>query len=76
MMSEDFYYCPTCQNEIYYKKCKVNFTTKINEVCTNPLTGGYLDRYNYEKRKERYIEFLCPNDETILKSNFIDYEII
>lgn len=66
--SKDFCYCPTCRWEICLKHCKVE--SKIEKVtrCVNQLTGGYLDPYIYEEEEEHIINFLCPNDETILKT--------
>lgn len=69
--SEDFYYCPTCQQEIYRVKCKIKIVDKTKSVCVNPYTGGYLDRYRYEDRTEEYVEWYCPNDGTLLHDMYL-----
>lgn len=74
--SKDFYYCPKCRHEICYKNCKTKINTKIIPVCTNFWTGGYLDKYEYENRKEEYLEFLCPNDGTVLHSIYTSSKAI
>ena len=73
--SKDFIYCPTCGCEFCRTKCKREVYKKIQSVCTNPLTGGYLDDYEYEERKQVYMRTICPNNH-ILENSFMYSEAI
>ena len=59
-MLEDVIYCTTCNK--YYDKEKRRLQTQTIEktICINPLTGGYLDPYEYEKKSVREYRWTCP----------------
>lgn len=52
--------CPMCEE--YYTKSsyKYDVATEIVTRCTNQLTGGYLDDYEYEHVKECFKYATCP----------------
>ena len=64
--SRDFYYCPTCGQEICHTKCIKQITEK--EVLADAVPHPYTGYYFFRKRIEGHIEFLCPNDKTVLNS--------
>ena len=76
MKTSEFIYCPICRHEIHPNKMKKVFIEKLDEICINPFTGGYLERYEYEKYKLKYILFKCPNDNTILNEFYLGQEEI
>ena len=52
--------CPICED--YYDKSsyKYDVSTEIVKRCTNQLTGGYLDDYEYENAEECFKYAICP----------------
>ena len=63
---KDYIYCDKCND--YYKekawdKKKKTITTL---ECTNPLTGGYLDPYEYEKVTKEVLYYECPKGHQIV----------
>lgn len=59
-------YCNTCKTYYFKKECKVNSREVKKQVCLNPLTGGYLDPYEYEEREVTEYCYVCP------KGHYID----
>jgi hypothetical protein len=59
-------YCSHCED--YYLHRAWTFTSKETETweCTNSLTGGYLDDYEYEKKKVLRQMYACPKGHTIV----------
>ena len=53
-------YCEVCKKYYFKKICHIDSRKIIEEVCTNPLTGGYLDLYEYEKREVTEFCNICP----------------
>ena len=56
----DYLRCPMCED--YYKKSSFKYSvgTEIVKRCTNSLTGGYLDAYEYEDVEECFKYAICP----------------
>ena len=56
----EYEYCKECDD--YYKKKFFEDIVKEKEYqyCTNRLTGGYLDDYEYETRKDLFKYHVCP----------------
>ncbi len=56
----EYEYCKECDD--YYKKKFFEDVVKEKEYeyCTNRLTGGYLDDYEYETRKDLFKYRVCP----------------
>lgn len=59
-LSNDCYYCPTCRMRYFKKACHSNTRKVKKTVCLNPLTGGYLDPYEYEEREVLEWCNVCP----------------
>ena len=74
MKPSDFIYCPKCRQEIAPKKLIKKIKEEESERCTNPLTGGYLDKYEYAFYIDKYFILKCPNDDTVLDKIFIGTE--
>ena len=55
-------YCEVCKKYYFKKTCHIDSRKVIKEVCTNPLTGGYLDPYEYEKREVTEFCNICPEE--------------
>lgn len=53
-------YCPTCGKYYFKRECHVVFRKIRKTVCTNPLTGGYLDPYEYEEQEVTEFCNICP----------------
>ena len=68
MKPSDFYYCPICQVERPPQSLVVEKTEKSIDVCTNLLTGGYLDKYEYKKEIRIIYNYKCPKCNYILKT--------
>ena len=58
-------YCGVCKKYYFKKICHIDSRKVIKEVCTNPLTGGYLDPYEYEKREVTEFCNICPEGHEI-----------
>lgn len=52
--------CPDCAKWYYKGAFSVNSRTITRTVCSNPLTGGYLDPYEYEDAKYLQVYYECP----------------
>jgi hypothetical protein len=63
----DYLYCPNCKD--YYKKSAWETGKRaVKRVeCTNPLTGGYLDDYEYEEVTETQYYYECPKGHKIVE---------
>lgn len=64
-LKKDFTYCPHCKE--YYKNSawETKWITRTRLVCTNSLTGGYLDPYEYEEKTETVSVKECPRGHQI-----------
>ena len=51
--SKDWIYCPRCRQEICVTKCRKEIKKKEHWEVGNPLSGGYLDDYWYDKKGKR-----------------------
>ena len=71
MKTSEFIYCPICNQEIHPNKMKKELMDKLDERCINPLTGGYLERYEYKTYTLKYVLFRCPNDNTVLNEFYL-----
>lgn len=57
---KDSRYCSVCDKYYFKKECHID-SRKIKEtVCLNPLTGGYLDPYEYEEQEITEFYNICP----------------
>lgn len=58
-------YCKTCEK--HYFKTELNIDTRKTKkiVCINPLTGGYLDPYEYEEQEVTEFCYKCPEGHEI-----------
>lgn len=70
--SKDWIYCPKCRQEICVTKCREEIKKEERWECGNPLSGGYLDDYWYEKVINTYILYYCPNDDQVLRQVNLD----
>lgn len=57
---KDCRHCPTCGKYYFKRKCHINSRRVKKTICTNPLTGGYLDPYEYEEKKITEFCNICP----------------
>lgn len=71
-ISEKFEYCDKCKD--WYRKDTYQKETKeyLEEECTNPLTGGYLDDYEYRDIYRTYECHICPKGH-VNKGKIIDW---
>lgn len=53
-------YCETCKKYYFKKECRVDSRKVRKTVCINPLTGGYLDPYEYEEQEVTEFCNICP----------------
>ena len=70
--SKDWIYCPKCRQEICVTKCRKEIKKEEHWEVGNPLSGGYLDDYWYEKVIDTYHILYCPNDNTELRNSHLD----
>ena len=75
MKASDFIYCPQCNVERSPFSLIKRRRKEITTVCTNPLTGGYLEPYKYEDQLVIIYEFLCPRCKKALKDYRIEYNL-
>lgn len=63
---KDYMFCTKCRD--HYKKSA--WETGVRTIkrirCTNPLTGGYLDDYEYEEVEETEMYYECPKGHKIV----------
>ena len=67
-------YCDACK-KLYFKEETIIDSQLIKKlVCSNPLTGGYLDPYNYTEEEVTVFCRICPKEHRISKytENFIE----
>lgn len=59
-ITKDYHYCEKCKDWYKRKAYDIGVRHRKELRCTNPLTGGYLDDYEYEEIivEEMYHE--CP----------------
>lgn len=57
---KDSRHCPTCGKYYFKKECHIDSRKVRKTVCTNPLTGGYLDPYEYEEQEVTEFCNICP----------------
>lgn len=68
-LKSDYEYCREC-GEYYLKKSWDDLATdETRMVCSNPLTGGYLDDYEYEAVKYKVWYRICPRGHRIEKDS-------
>lgn len=53
-------YCRNCREYYLLESWKFSSREITTSRCTNPLTGGYLDPYEYETVKVLQQCYLCP----------------
>lgn len=63
---KDFRYCHKCKD--YYKRSawEISIRAVTRLRCKNPLTGGYLDDYEYEDIMEEETCYECPKGHKII----------
>lgn len=66
-LMEDCRYCRGCEKHYFKNELKLISREGIKTVCTNPLTGGYLDPYEYEEQKVREFCYMCPEGHEVTK---------
>lgn len=59
-IQEGYKWCPKCKD--YYRENTFELAKKevLEEECTNQLTGGYLDPYEYRPIYNTYLYYICP----------------
>ncbi len=62
---KDSKYCETCGKYFFKSQCGIISREVKKSVCTNPLTGGYLDPYEYEERVVTEYCWTCPEHHEI-----------
>lgn len=64
-VQEGYKWCPKCKD--YYREQTFIYDTKevLEEECTNRLTGGYLDPYEYRPVCHTYRYAICPKGHWI-----------
>ena len=65
-ITTDYRYCHKCKD--YYKKnaWEMGVRSVTKTQCKNPLTGGYLDDYEYEQVTEEETYYECPKGHKIV----------
>ena len=53
-------YCEVCKKHYFKTNCHINSRRVVKEICVNPLTGGYLDPYEYEEQEVTEYCWVCP----------------
>ena len=74
MKPSEFLYCSKCNREIAPSKCITDLVRKKDEICTNWLTGGYLDEYEYKNVIDKYIVKKCPRCKKELQKLYLGYD--
>ena len=62
-------FCSECKKHYFKKELRLDTRTVKKTICINPLTGGYLDPYEYEEKKVTEYAYLCPEGHHVT-----DYE--
>lgn len=64
-IKKGYKHCPKCDD--WYRENTFEHTTKelLEEYCTNQLTGGYLEDYEYEDIYRTYAYDICPKGHWI-----------
>lgn len=62
---KDSKYCPICGKYYFKRECHIDSHQVIKTVCANPLTGGYLDPYEYEEESVKEYRWICPEGHPI-----------
>ena len=62
---KDSKYCKICKKHYFKTKCGIDSRRVKKSVCTNPLTGGYLDPYEYEEQVVTEYCWKCPEGHEI-----------
>ena len=57
---KDSRYRPACGKYYFKKECNIGSRKTKKMVCLNPLTGGYLDPYEYEEQEITEFCNICP----------------
>ena len=58
-------YCNTCGKYYFRNECCTNSRRVIKNICINPLTGGYLEPYEYDVREVTEFYNMCPKGHEI-----------
>ena len=64
-LKRDYRYCNKCNEYYKLKAWDMGIHTVTYQKCTNPLTGGYLDDYEYEQVTEDETYFECPKGHRV-----------
>lgn len=62
---KDSKYCEICKKHYFKSKCSIDSRKVKKSVCINPLTGGYLDPYEYEEQEVTEYCWKCPEKHEI-----------
>ena len=57
---KDSKYCKVCKKYYFKTKCDIDSRRVKKSICVNPLTGGYLDPYEYEEQVVTEYCWKCP----------------
>lgn len=60
-------WCSGCGRWYYKKDCDTKFFEEEKTTCINPLSGGYLEPYEYEKEIHIETATVCPKGHEIGK---------
>ena len=60
-------WCGGCGRWYYKKDCNTKFFEEEKTTCINPLSGGYLEPYEYEKEIHIETATVCPKGHEIGK---------
>ena len=65
-ITTNYRYCSKCKD--YYKRTAWESGVRLvtRQRCKNPLTGGYLDDYEYEQVTEEETYYECPKGHRII----------
>ena len=58
-------FCSKCGEHYKLSAWETGIRTVMKNRCKNPLTGGYLDNYEYENVEENEIYYECPRGHKI-----------
>lgn len=58
-------FCEKCKKYYFKKELHIDSRKVTKTVCTNPLSGGYLDPYEYEEREVTEFCNICPEGHEI-----------
>ena len=62
---EGYKYCDKCKDYYRENTFEHDLDEELESECTNPLTGGYLDAYEYRDVYRKYEYAICPKGHYI-----------